>query len=34
MKGLEGIAEAAKTARDGQYWVTSNGAEFALGPVL
>ena len=22
------------TARDGQYWVTSNGAEFALGPVL
>jgi hypothetical protein len=22
------------TARGGQYWVTSNGAEFALGPVL
>jgi hypothetical protein len=21
-------------ARDGEYWVTSNGAEFALGPVL
>ena len=21
-------------ARDGQYWVTSNGAQFALGPVL